>query len=68
MDHIERYLVVRIYEHVFSPPNDEEKDLRLQKKIRSLHWITPRLLEADVTESDPKQRELIEDACTCKKR
>jgi hypothetical protein len=27
---------------------DEEKDLRLQAQIRSLHWMTPERLEAGV--------------------
>jgi len=27
---------------------DEEKDLRLQAQIRSLHWMTPERLEAGI--------------------
>eukprot|EP00730_Choanoeca_flexa_P017817 TRINITY_DN8616_c0_g2_i2.p1 TRINITY_DN8616_c0_g2~~TRINITY_DN8616_c0_g2_i2.p1 ORF type:complete len:435 (+),score=113.37 TRINITY_DN8616_c0_g2_i2:52-1305(+) len=50
MDGLERYIMQHIYDWVFlKSDEDEEKDLRLQSQIRSLHWITPERLEAAIT-------------------
>ncbi|XP_039628156.1 rab5 GDP/GTP exchange factor-like isoform X2 [Polypterus senegalus] len=46
MEHIEKLLMTQLYKFVFCPDcsDDEQKDLFLQKKIRSLQWVTPCML------------------------
>jgi len=60
-DYTERYVVISLYKQLFSPvsTNDEEKDLEIQSKIRSLNWVTATHLECPFKETEPEIRELI---------
>jgi len=60
-DYTERYIMVSLYKKLFSPvsTNDEEKDLEIQSKIRSLNWVTASHLDCPFTESSPTIRDLI---------
>ncbi|XP_046578913.1 rab5 GDP/GTP exchange factor-like [Haliotis rubra] len=66
LDFTERYILVRLYRIVFCPPSttDEEKDLLVQNRIRSLHWITAQQLDTLINEHDPQIRQLIDQAIT----
>ncbi|VDK47952.1 unnamed protein product [Taenia asiatica] len=61
---IERYLSVWIYPWAFAPPNtdDEEVDLELQDRIRSLHWVSHQHLDAPIDPSSPEQSRHLEAA------
>ncbi|KAA3674712.1 Rab5 GDP/GTP exchange factor [Paragonimus westermani] len=50
MDAIEKFLTTWIHDWLFASPitDDETVDLKLQEKIRSLHWITPSLLDSPI--------------------
>ncbi|XP_014671700.1 PREDICTED: rab5 GDP/GTP exchange factor-like isoform X2 [Priapulus caudatus] len=63
---IEKYLTTRLYKLLFCPltTDDEEKDLRVQNRIRSLNWITTTQLDAEVDDRDPVIREKIDQAIT----
>ena len=49
---------------VFSHPStdDEERDIALQKKIRSLQWITEQHLEAEIDLQKEQVQRLVEEA------
>nr|CAG4646132.1 EOG090X03G5 [Macrothrix elegans] len=66
LDHAERYLTRLLYRKLFCPPNcdDEERDLAIQKRIRSLNWISAPLLDCRINELDPKVRDILEKAIT----
>ncbi|EUB64701.1 Rab5 GDP/GTP exchange factor [Echinococcus granulosus] len=61
---IERFLSVWIYPWAFTPSNtdDEEVDLRLQDRIRSLHWVSHQHLDAPIDPSSPQQLRHLEAA------
>ncbi|KAL5111880.1 Rab5 GDP/GTP exchange factor [Taenia crassiceps] len=61
---IERFLSVWIYPWAFAPSNtdDEEVDLRLQDRIRSLHWVSHQHLDAPIDPSSPEQSRHLEAA------
>lgn len=67
MDYVEKYLMTRLYRILFCPltTDDEEKDLAIQTKIRSLHWINVHLLDAQINELHGNVGELVERAITC---
>ncbi|KAF7658596.1 hypothetical protein LDENG_00010400 [Lucifuga dentata] len=52
MDEVEKYMMTRLYKEVFCPEttDDEKKDLAIQKRIRSLHWVTIEMLCVPVDE------------------
>ncbi|XP_023322153.1 rab5 GDP/GTP exchange factor isoform X2 [Eurytemora carolleeae] len=60
-DYTERYVMVCLYKLLFSPAStgDEEKDLEIQSKIRSLNWVTGAHLECPFEDTDPGIRDLI---------
>lgn len=65
-DLIERYITTRLYNKFFSPPSsdDEEMDLLLQSRIRSLHWISVHILDTDIDETQAGVSEEVEAAIT----
>ncbi|XP_034026274.1 rab5 GDP/GTP exchange factor-like [Thalassophryne amazonica] len=46
MEHVEKLIMTRLHKWVFCHDScdDEQKDLSLQKRIRSLNWVTPQML------------------------
>lgn len=46
MEHVEKLIMTRLHKWVFCHDScdDEQKDLALQRRIRSLNWITPQML------------------------
>ncbi|TNN62566.1 Rab5 GDP/GTP exchange factor [Liparis tanakae] len=46
MEHVEKLIMTRLHKWVFCHDScdDEQKDLALQRRIRSLNWITPEML------------------------
>uniref|UniRef100_A0AAQ6AQ05 RAB guanine nucleotide exchange factor (GEF) 1 n=1 Tax=Amphiprion ocellaris TaxID=80972 RepID=A0AAQ6AQ05_AMPOC len=46
MEHVEKLIMTRLHKWVFCHDScdDEQKDLILQKRIRSLNWVTPQML------------------------
>lgn len=59
MDYIEKMVMTRLYKSVFCPDNsqDEQKDLLIQRRIRSLHWVTPEMLRVPLDEVKPEVNE-----------
>jgi hypothetical protein len=66
MDYAERYVLTRLYRVLFCPhtTGDEEKDLAIQNRIRSLHWITASQLDLIVNDADPEIRQELDTAIT----
>jgi len=60
-DMTERYVMVCCYKVLFCPfsTEDEEKDLEIQARIRSLNWVTAGHLECPFKETAPEVRDLI---------
>ncbi|XP_051923797.1 rab5 GDP/GTP exchange factor-like [Hippocampus zosterae] len=46
MEHVEKLIMTRLHKWVFCHDScdDEQKDLILQRRIRSLNWVTPQML------------------------
>ncbi|CAL8096144.1 unnamed protein product [Calicophoron daubneyi] len=61
---IERFITTWIYCWAFASPitDDESVDLRLQEKIRSLHWVTPPLLDSPINPNSPAEKVPLEAA------
>ncbi|XP_071783994.2 rab5 GDP/GTP exchange factor [Centroberyx gerrardi] len=66
MDEVEKYMMTRLYEEVFCPEttDDEKKDLAIQKRIRSLHWVTIEMLCVPVDEEIPEVSDSVVKAIT----
>ncbi|KAG8196744.1 hypothetical protein JTE90_014477 [Oedothorax gibbosus] len=64
MDKIEEQLMSYLHSNASQLISSEyeEKDLALQKRIRSLNWITPQHLGITITENSPDVRDLIDKA------
>jgi len=64
LDYAERYITIACYKLLFSPvvSNDEDKDLELQTKIRSLNWISTKELNCTIDESNQDVRNLLFEA------
>ena len=64
LDFTEKYITIACYKLLFSPivSNDEEKDLELQTKIRSLNWISTKELNCTIDESNQDVRNLLFEA------
>ncbi|KAG7488896.1 rab5 GDP/GTP exchange factor-like [Solea senegalensis] len=47
MEHVEKLTMTRLHKWVFCHDScdDEQKDLLLQRRIRSLNWVTPQMLD-----------------------
>lgn len=66
MDFMEKYIMTRLYRAVFCPftTDDEEQDLSIQNRIRSLHWVSVEQLGAQFQLGDPNVRALVDSAIT----
>ncbi|XP_065646379.1 rab5 GDP/GTP exchange factor isoform X2 [Hydra vulgaris] len=64
MDNIEKYIMTHIYKIAFSQPSsdDEKKDIFIQKKIRSLHWVTYEQLEVNIDLNNSDVQKLLNKA------
>ena len=64
VDYAERYITIYCYKDLFSPvvSTDEEKDLELQTKIRSLNWISTKELNCTIDEANQDVRTLLFEA------
>uniref|UniRef100_A0A8C6U2T8 Rab5 GDP/GTP exchange factor n=1 Tax=Neogobius melanostomus TaxID=47308 RepID=A0A8C6U2T8_9GOBI len=53
MEHMEKLVMTRLHKWVFCHDScdDEQKDLALQRRIRSLNWVTPEMLEVPFPET-----------------
>ncbi|XP_076069333.1 rabaptin-5-associated exchange factor for Rab5 isoform X2 [Oratosquilla oratoria] len=65
-DLTERYVTTRLYKSFIGTVNasNEEKDLQIQNRIRSLNWVSSRHLECGIDESNPEVRHTLERAIT----
>ncbi|KAK7933085.1 hypothetical protein WMY93_003981 [Mugilogobius chulae] len=52
MEHVEKLIMTRLHKWVFCHDScdDEHKDLTLQRRIRSLNWVTPEMLDVPFPE------------------
>lgn len=66
LDYTERYILTRLYRGLFCPATtaEEEKDLAIQTKIRSLHWVTAQQLDLIINDHDPAIRMELDQAIT----
>lgn len=66
IDLAEKYVTVKMYTQLFCPPHtdDEQKDLLMQKQIRSLHWVTAQQLDTLLNEHDIEVRNNVDKAIT----
>ncbi|CAH8584894.1 unnamed protein product [Heterobilharzia americana] len=57
LNSVERFVTTWIYFWAFASPttDDENVDLKLQEKIRSLHWVTPYLLDSPINPYSPEE-------------
>ncbi|XP_018115765.1 rab5 GDP/GTP exchange factor-like isoform X2 [Xenopus laevis] len=66
LDNIEKLVMTRLYRSVFcldgSP--DEQKDLSLQRRIKSLNWVTPKMLQVPLDENIIEVKDWILSAVT----
>ena len=60
-DYLERIIFARNYAAIFNriAINCEDKDLSIQNRITSLHWITAPMLDTVLNEELPAAREAI---------
>ncbi|XP_053181121.1 rab5 GDP/GTP exchange factor-like [Scomber japonicus] len=54
MEHVEKLIMTRLHKWVFCHDScdDEQKDLALQRRIRSLNWVTPQMLSVPFPEKN----------------
>lgn len=66
LDYTERYVLTRLYHGLFCPATtaDEEKDLAIQTRIRTLHWVTAQQLDLVISDHDPQIRHELDMAIT----
>lgn len=64
VDYTERHLLTLMYNFVFTRilTEDEEKDLSLQKRIKSLNWIMTQHLDIELDLRDMQIRDLMDQA------
>ncbi|KAG1673502.1 Rab5 GDP/GTP exchange factor [Nymphon striatum] len=66
MSYTEKYLMTKLYKTIFIPVSteDEDEDLKIQKRIRSLNWISAQHLDTGINDKHPEARDLIDKAIT----
>ncbi|XP_073410890.1 rab5 GDP/GTP exchange factor-like isoform X5 [Dendrobates tinctorius] len=66
LDNIEKLVMTRLYKSVFCLENsqDEQKDLSLQKRIKSLSWVTSRMLQLPLEDNSVEEKNGISCAAT----
>ncbi|XP_075069026.1 rab5 GDP/GTP exchange factor-like [Mixophyes fleayi] len=66
LDNIEKLVMTRLYKSVFclDGSQDEEKDLSFQKRIKSLSWVTSKMLQLPLVEEHEDVKEGIACAVT----
>lgn len=66
LDLMENYLMSLTYKTVFEfiSTADEDKDLAIQKRIRSLSWVAAQHLELELDDRQPPVRDIMDHAIT----
>ncbi|XP_063769498.1 rab5 GDP/GTP exchange factor-like [Pseudophryne corroboree] len=66
LDNIEKLVMTRLYKSVFclDGSQDEQKDLSFQERIRSLSWVTSKMLQLPLVEENEDVKEGIPCAVT----
>ncbi|XP_005185385.2 rab5 GDP/GTP exchange factor [Musca domestica] len=66
IDFFEKVVMTRNHKFLFSPyfTSDEENDVKIQKRIRQLSWITAKHLACCIDEVNAESRELVYNAIT----
>ncbi|XP_077153528.1 rab5 GDP/GTP exchange factor-like isoform X3 [Ranitomeya variabilis] len=66
LNNIEKLVMTRLYKSVFCLENsqDEQKDLSLQKRIKSLSWVTSRMLQLPLEDDSEEEKNGISCAAT----
>ncbi|CAH2294878.1 rab5 GDP GTP exchange factor-like isoform X1 [Pelobates cultripes] len=66
LNNIEKLVMTRLYKSVFclDGSQDEQKDLCFQAQIRSLVWVTPKMLQLSLHESNKEANDLVLSAVT----
>ncbi|KAM4707309.1 rab5 GDP/GTP exchange factor-like [Discoglossus pictus] len=66
LDNIEKLVMTRLYTSVFCPDGslDEQKDLSVQRRIKSLHWVTPKMLLLPLDVKNQETKDCIYSAST----
>ncbi|XP_044732935.1 rab5 GDP/GTP exchange factor isoform X2 [Chrysoperla carnea] len=66
LDFFEKYSITSLYRHLFCPPStsDEEKDLAIQDRIRTLSWVNASHLDCRISETNAEVRDLVYTAIT----
>ncbi len=66
IDFTERYLMQQLYQMLMTriQHEEEDKDLALQKRIRSLNWIMAQHLDIDINLRHPQIKDLVDKAIT----
>jgi hypothetical protein len=61
MDLSEKYITICCYKQLFCPnvTDDEDKDLELQNRIRSLNWISTEHMSCSIDEFSQEVRDLL---------
>ncbi|XP_041956702.1 rab5 GDP/GTP exchange factor-like [Alosa sapidissima] len=55
MEHMEKLIMTRLHKWVFchDSSDDEQRDLALQRRIKSLNWVTPQMLRVPFPDEGP---------------
>ncbi|TMW40393.1 hypothetical protein DOY81_014527, partial [Sarcophaga bullata] len=66
IDVFEKVVMTQNHKYLFSPyfTSDEENDVKIQRRIRQLSWITTKHLACSIDEVNPESRELVYNAIT----
>ena len=66
VDFTERFLMQQLYQMLFTriQHEEEDKDLALQKRIRSLNWVMAQHLDVEINLRHPQVKDLVDKAIT----